>query len=252
MAAGARAVADIAGLVDLVVEVRDARLPRATAVATLHAKLRSKPAFVLLNRADLADPQATTAWLGVFREAGIAASAGTGTRAASLRALRAALLAHPKRTGKLKIAVVGAPNTGKSSVINALAHRKRAAAEDRAGVTRHARWLTLAKGATVLDTPGVLEPKIVDPQTAWQLALCGSLPEAAYDPEAVIDRFGTWLRKSAPQLAARLDLDSFAASHGMKRRGGELDRLGAARKMIATFRAGGFGRFTFERPETKA
>jgi len=252
MAAGARAVASVADLVDAVVEVRDARLPRATAVATLHQKLRSKPTLVLLNRADLADPQATKAWLAFLSRTGERASAGTGTRAGSLHKLREALLSHQRRTGKLKIAVVGAPNTGKSSVINALAHRKRAVAQNRPGVTRHARWLTLAAGVVILDTPGVLAPKIVDADAAWQLALCGCLPESAYDPESVVGQFGAWLRESAPELAHRAELEAFATAHGMKRRGGELDRLGAARKMIAMFRAGRLGRFTFERPGSKA
>jgi len=252
MAAGARAVASLSQLVDAVVEVRDARLPRATAVAPLHAKLRAKPAFILLNRADLADPQATQAWLASLRGSGRAAFAGVGTSAASLRALRSALLTSPRRRGKLKIAVIGAPNTGKSSVINALAHRKRAIAQDRAGVTRHVRWLRCADGVEVLDTPGVLAPKIVDAEVAWQLALCGSLPEAAFDPEAVAESFVAWLRPRRADLAARLDLQTFAGAHGMKRRGGELDRRGAARKLVTMFRSGAFGRFTFELPEARS
>lgn len=248
MAAGKRAVAKIADLVDVVVEVRDARLPQSSAVAALHPRLRKKPTFVLLNRADLADPDATQSWLRYLRESHPGAFAGTGTSAASLRPLRAALLAQPVRRGRLKIAVVGAPNTGKSSVINALARRKRAVVADRPGVTRHVGWLRCGERALILDTPGLLAPKITNADAAWQLALCGSLAPAAFDPEDVVAHFAQWLRSRNAALADSLDPQRYATAHGMKRRGGELDGAGAAQKIIAQFRAGAFGRFTFELP----
>jgi ribosome biogenesis GTPase A len=249
MAAGMRELASLAPSIDVVVEVRDARLPTATAVSHLHAVLRAKPRLVVLNREDLADPAATARWLRALRR-DQPAFATLGTRAASLRALRACLGAMPRRPGALHIAVVGAPNTGKSSVVNALARRKRAIAQDRAGVTRRAHWLTLGAGARLLDTPGVLAPKITSRDAAWQLAACGCLPETAYDPEDVVERLGAWLRANGfDDAAARADLSKFAASHGMLRRGGEIDRPGAARKLLALFRGGTLGRFTFELPK---
>jgi len=248
MAAGKRAVEEHAGLIDLVVEVRDARVPDATAVAGQHPKLRSKARVTLLNREDLADPGATTSWLRTLREDG-PVYATIGTRASSLRAVREALLASPRRRATLHVAVVGAPNTGKSSIINALARRKRAIAQDRAGITRHVRWLALAPGVELLDTPGVLPPKIVGRETAWRLAACGSLPETAYDPEEVVERMGAWLRASGLEAAAaRMDVTEFARAHGMLRKGGEVDRAAAARKLLTRFRAGSLGRFTFELP----
>jgi len=248
MAAGKRAIDERASLIDLVVEVRDARLPVATAVAGLHPKLRSKPRVTLLNREDLADPKATTRWLRSLR-AGGPAYATIGTRAESLRGAREAIAAWPRRRATLHVAVVGAPNTGKSSVINALARRKRAVAQDRAGITRHVRWLALAPGIELLDSPGVLPPKIVSKDAAWQLAACGCLPESAYDAEDVVERLSAWLRAAGlAAAAARVDLSGFARAHGMLRKGGEVDSAAAARKLLAQFRSGSLGRFTFEVP----
>jgi ribosome biogenesis GTPase A len=248
MAAGKRALDERASLIDLVVEVRDARVPAATAVAALHPKLRAKPRVTLLNHEDLADPAATTRWLRALRPGG-PAFATIGTRATSLHGAREAVLASPRRRATLHVAVVGAPNTGKSSVINALARRKRAIAQDRAGVTRHVRWLALAPGVELLDTPGVLPPKIVSRDAAWQLAACGCLPESAYDAEDVVERLGAWLHAAGLEAAAaRVDLTEFARAHGMLRKGGEVDRAAAARKLLTRFRSGSFGRFTFELP----
>jgi len=248
MAAGLRAVLGIADLIDVVIEVRDARLPRSTAVASLHARLKSKPMLVLLNRQDLADPASTAAWLADLGKSGIWACAGTGTRAASLRPLRSALLDFRGRRARVRAAVIGAPNTGKSSVINALVHRKRTVVQNKAGVTRHVRWIALNERTDLLDTPGVLEPKIANQTKAWQFALCGILPESAFDPEEVAEQFHSWLARHHPDSAGIADLESFARQRGMLRRGGELDRRNAARAFLKEFRAGTLGRITFERP----
>lgn len=252
MAAGLRAVLAAADLIDLVIEVRDARLPHSTAVADLHAKLRSKPTLVLLNRQDLAEPAFTTAWLTALTKSGVSAFAGTGTRAASLRPLRAALLNFRGRRAQIRAAIVGAPNTGKSSVINALVHRKRTITQNRAGVTRHIRWIALNERTDLLDTPGVLEPKIASPTTAWQFAMCGILPESAFDPEEVAEEFSTWLSRHRQEHATVPNLETFARCRGMLRRGGELDRRNAARALIKEFRAGNVGRITFELPGESA
>ena len=243
-----RAVVAVADLVDVVVEVRDARLPRSTAVASLHQRLKNKPLVVLLNRSDLADRRMTALWLGALHDAGLASFGCVGNRAGTLREVRADLLARPRKRGVLRIAVVGAPNTGKSSVINALSRTKRAVAQNRPGVTRGVSWLALEKGVALLDTPGLLAPRIVDAESAWQLALCGSMPEAAHDVEETVRRLHEWLAQNKPEFAPQADLDAFAAARGMRRRGGELDRTNAARTFVSEFRSGKLFRVTFERP----
>jgi ribosome biogenesis GTPase A len=249
MAAGLRAVMENAAVIDAVVEVRDARLPRATAATGLHPTLARKRRLIALNREDLADPAMTDRWLAALGREGIDAFATIGTHAGSIKSLRSALFSKRPRDGRLRVAVVGAPNTGKSSIINALGRRKRAAAQDRAGITRHVRWLRLAEGVDILDTPGVLPPRIIDEASAWQLALCGCLPETAYDPEEVVAHFEAWVRRHRPGESGDISLASFARQHGMIRRGGELDGLNAARKFISRFRAGAFMRVTFEPSE---
>ena len=251
MAAGLRSLLEVTDLIDIVIEVRDARVPRATAVAGLHPRLRKKPIISLLNRSDLAEDGATAAWLRVLRAGGGRAYATVGTRAATLRDLRNDILGRPRKRGVLRAAVVGAPNTGKSSVINALSRNKRAPVENRAGVTRHVRWLKLEPGVELLDTPGLLPPRIERVDDAWQLLLCGSLPETAFDVEEAVARLRNWLQEHKPDVAAQADLGGFAQTRGMLRRGGELDRLNAARKLVSLFRAGKLFRLTFEMPESR-
>jgi len=247
MAAGLRALEGLASLLDVIVEVRDARIPAASAAA-LPQSLRAKPRIVLLNRSDLARAPQTQRWLQALR-AQHPAFATTGTHAGSLRQVRDALVRFPRRRATLHVAVVGAPNAGKSSIINALGRRKRAIAQDRPGVTRHVRWLALAPGIELLDTPGVLAPKIVGRDAAWQLAATGGLPETAYDPEDVVEHLAAWLRAHGETRAAqRIVVEDFARAHGMLRKGGEVDRPGAARKILSELRAGALGRFTFELP----
>lgn len=248
MAAGLRAVVGVNRLVDVVVEVRDARLPKTTAVAHLHPRLKDKTTIVLLNRADLAEPAATRKWLEALHRVGMTALSGIGTRAGSLRGLRKVLLSLHGSRKRLRIAVVGAPNTGKSSVINALIRRKAARAMDRPGVTRQIAWIPLDNRAEVLDTPGVLEPRIASPEASWQLAMCGVLPESAFDMERVALRFAEWLAARENPRTHNVDLEVFARSHGMLLRGGEPDRQKAARGLIKNFRAGKLGRITFENP----
>jgi ribosome biogenesis GTPase A len=250
MAAGLRAVVEAADLIDLVLEVRDARLPRSTHVADLHRRLRSKPALVLLNRKDLADPATTHAWL-VQLSNRATAFAGNGTSAATLRPLRAAITSFKGRRTRTRVAVVGAPNTGKSSVINALVHRKRALVQDKAGVTRHVRWIALDDKVDILDTPGVLAPRVTSQTVAWQLAACGILPESAFDAEDVVERLSAWLGRSATHSSGALEVETFARERGMLRRGGEIDRRSAARAYLKEFRAGHLGRVTFELAEER-
>ena len=250
MAAGIKALLEVADLIDVVLEVRDARLPRATAVADQHPRLNRKPRIVLLNRADLAAQAVTARWVTSLTTATRPAFACVATHAATLRAARTALLERPRKHGVVRAAVLGAPNTGKSSVINALGRRKRAVVADRAGVTRHIRWMKIADGVEVLDSPGLLPPRITSEDTAWQLALCGSLPESAFDLEEAVDHLRSWLTRHQPALAPQADLDSFAEARGMRRRGGELDRRNAARTFVSQFREGKLFRLSFESPES--
>jgi ribosome biogenesis GTPase A len=109
-------------------------------------------------------------------------------------------------------------------------------------------WINIGGGVELLDTPGVLEPRITDATIAWQLAMCGVLPESAFDAEATVEAFYAWVARHRPKVGASLDLSVFAKRRGMLRQGGEIDRPNAARALMREFQSGKLGRFTFELP----
>ena len=246
MVAALRRIDALSPLIDVIIEVRDARAPEATSLSGLRTPLAHKARIVLLNRADLAQPSATRAWLRALQAQGLAAFSGSGTQAASLAPLRAAIAAHPRRRTRLRAVVLGVPNVGKSSVINALSRRKRAVARDQPGVTRRLQWLPLHAGAELLDAPGVLAPRLSSRNRFWKLALCGLLPPTAYEAQEVADSFSAWCAEQRPDLVAKVDLDRIARQRGRMRRNGELDRAAAARDVLSAFRAGALGRVTLE------
>jgi ribosome biogenesis GTPase A len=150
-------------------------------------------------------------------------------------------------TGTTRAMVVGIPNTGKSSIINGLLRRTAAKAEDKAGVTRSLQWFRVRPKLEVMDSPGILVPKIATPEAQWQLALTGALPRERFDAEAVIGKFAHWAQ--ARGLDAVPELEAFARARGFARRGGEIDLHNAAGAYLKDFGEAKFGRISFERPE---
>ncbi len=144
--------------------------------------------------------------------------------------------------------VVGIPNTGKSSIINGIARRTAAKTEDKAGVTRSLQWFRIQTKLEVMDTPGILVPKIATPEAQWQLALTGALPRERFDGEAVVAKFVGWAHAHRPGLAVP-ELETFARARGFARRGGEVDLHNAAGAFLKDFGDAKFGRISFERPE---
>ena len=251
MSRGLLDVVAIADLIDLVVEIRDARLARSTAASHLHPSLNRKPRFVLLNRRDLAHQRITNDWLSLISREGTKCFSGIGKASATLAPLRSAIAGFPTRKSRVAAAVIGLPNTGKSSVINALGHRKRTEVRAKAGVTRRIHWVAINERVDILDTPGILQPKITDPVTAWRFALCGIIPESAFDPEDAVSSFFAWVSDGHQQEISVPDLETFARQRGILRRGGKPDSANAAKAFLAAFRSGDFGRLSFESPEDR-
>ena len=150
--------------------------------------------------------------------------------------------------GATRAMVVGIPNTGKSSIINGLLRRTAARAEDKAGVTRSLQWFRVQPKLEVMDTPGILVPKIATPQAQWQLALTGALPRERFAAEEVVELFAAWAREHRPHLSVP-GLETFARGRGFTRHGGEVDLHNAAGAFLKDFNDGKLGRITFERPE---
>ena len=248
MAQAMRKLAERLRIVDVVVEVVDARLPRTSSNPALDAVAARKPRLLVLGREDLADPHLTREWIAWYGARGRTALAVTGKEQASVRRLEDALRPLVSEAGTTRAMVVGIPNTGKSSIINGLARRTAAKTEDKAGVTRALQWVRIQPHLEIMDTPGILVPKIATPQAQWQLALTGALPRERFDAEDVVDAFVNWAHAHRPK-AAIPDLETFAKQRGFTRRGGEADLHNAAGAFIKDFGDGKFGRISFERPE---
>ncbi len=248
MAKSMRKLGERLAIVDVVVEVLDARLPAASANPHLDLIAARKPRIVVLGREDLADPHATREWLAWYERHGRTALAVNGKDQGSVKKVSAALAALGAGRGTTRAMVVGIPNTGKSSLINGIARRTAAKTEDKAGVTRALQWFRIQPKLEVMDTPGILVPKIATPEAQWQLALTGALPRERFDPEAVVAQFTGWAQAHRPALAVP-DLASFARARGFARRGGELDLHNAAGAFLKDFGDGKLGRVSFERPE---
>lgn len=247
MAAALRDVARRLESVDVVVEVRDARLPVTSANPALAALVGRRAHLVALAKEDLAEPRETSRWLAHLERQGLRALAVRGKDRGSVQRL-GRLIAHAG-VGRpnVRAMVLGIPNVGKSSVINGLLRRAAAKTEDRPGVTRDLRWFRVSPGLELMDTPGVLVPKIDTPEAQWRLALCGAVPLERFDAEAVIAALGSWLTEHPghEDLAPR-DLVAFAAARGCLQHGGVPDLGRAAQLYLRDFNQGRFGRFTLD------
>ena len=266
MAKTRRLIKESLPFVDLVTEVVDARAPLSSSNPELGAIIGQKPRVVLLNKCDMADEGATARWLAAYRSRGIAALAvdcrtGSGLKAylpLIRRELADVIRKNESRgmAGKpLRVMVVGIPNTGKSSFINRMAGRNRAAVADRPGVTRSNSWFAIGSGVELLDTPGVLWPKFDDKAVGDRLAFLGSVKDEVVDAEALAARLLVTLGDKYPdrlearyRVTAGAGLEEIARRRGMLISGGEPDTLRAASTLLDEFRGGKLGRITLEEP----
>ncbi|MEB3255325.1 MAG: ribosome biogenesis GTPase YlqF [Synechococcaceae cyanobacterium] len=191
-----KALSENLARVDLVIEVRDARIPRATGHPRLRRWIGSKPHLLVLNRRDMVTPAAREAWDRCLRAEGQTpwwcdAKAGTGVKQLQQAAIRAGESLNARRAGRgmrprpVRALLLGFPNVGKSALINRLVRQKVVESARRAGVTRSLRWVRLGQELDLLDAPGVLPPRLDDQAAALLLALCDDIGQAAYDGEAV-------------------------------------------------------------------
>jgi ribosome biogenesis GTPase A len=250
-----RRLADDLALVDLVIEVVDARVPKAGRNPVLAQMAARNRRLVVLGRTDLAAPQETERWLAHIREGGEDAVALDAKSPASFTRLRQSLarLAGDARSGR--VIVLGIPNAGKSTVINGLIGRAVARTADTAGVTRAAQWFRVratpgraadpaAGWLEVMDTAGILVPRIDTPQAQWKLAMVGAVPRSRFDPEELVASFSAWAGEIGHANVP--DLETFARARGFVRHGKEVDTHNAAWAYLKEFNEAGFGRMTLE------
>ncbi len=191
-----KSLTDNLAKVDLVIEVRDARIPLATGHPRLQRWIKGKQHLLVINRRDMVSVEARQAWDQWFRAAGQTpwwcdAKAGTGVKQLQTAAIRAGEQLNARRAGRgmkprpVRALMLGFPNVGKSALINRLVRRKVVESARRAGVTRSLRWVRLGQDLDLLDAPGVLPPRLDDQLAALRLALCDDIGQAAYEGEAV-------------------------------------------------------------------
>lgn len=240
-----RRIGEYLKLIDIVIEVADARVPRSGRNPALDAMIAGRSRILVLTREDLAEPHATKAWIETFAERGLETLSVDGRSQRSLARVATAAARSAKGRGMSRALVVGVPNSGKSSIINGLMRRGAAKTENRAGVTRQLQWFRMSPSVELMDTPGILVPKIATKDAQWMLAISGALPRDRYDPEQVAVAFHRWLQRRRPHTRVP-DLEAFAAQRGFVRRGGKIDYHNAAQSYISALDSGTFGRITLE------
>jgi len=258
--------------VDAVCEIVDARIPMSSRNPDIDAICGNKPRIIVLNRMDLADPNATKKWMAYFKGKGMAVIAtdcksrkGIADFTPAARTACAEKLQRDAARGMnrpLRVMVVGIPNVGKSTLINQISGRKGAKAENRPGVTRGKQWVTVDSGLQLLDTPGILWPKFEDPNVGMMLAYTGAVKEGVIDIEELSCRLMELLHKYYPQtLLERYKVEAPENTPGWelveqagRRRGylvsgGEVNTERMSKVLLDEFRSGKLGKFTLEMPE---
>jgi ribosome biogenesis GTPase A len=266
MAAARRKAAETMAKIDVVIEVLDARLPGASSNPLIERlrRERQRPCLKLLNKADLADPAASAAWVRHFgKEKGVTAVAISSKRAADVAKVpRLAAALVPHREGKsVRMMVMGVPNVGKSTLVNALLKRKAAKTGDEPAITRQQSRFQLDERHELIDTPGLMAPSIPNARDAFLLAASHLIGPESYAGEDVATFLGDLLAARYPGLLRTrygLEAETFdgyavisaiAKKRGYLRKGGAPDLEKAGRALIQDYRSGLLGRITLETPE---
>lgn len=271
MAKTRRMIQSNLSLVDGVVEILDARIPESSRNPEMDRLVKGKPRMFVLNKADMADDNATVKWLNYYKSKGftaikISCKSGNGLKnflPAVKEQMLSELMARRREKGienaPLRLMIVGIPNAGKSTFINRMAKSKKAKAEDRPGVTRTKQWVKLGDNVEMLDMPGVLWSKFEDQSAARKLAFTGAVKDDILDIEALASLLLENLAVNYPDsLMERYKIDSegtgfellekLGRKRGMLISGGEVNTERAAITLLDEFRSGKLGNITLELP----
>ena len=256
-------------LVDVVVELLDARIPLSSANPVLREIVGDKPRVIVLNKADLADETATRAWVKYFAAEGIAAVPVDAVKGRGVKELVQAitkcakpktdkLVQHGAKARAARCMILGIPNVGKSSLINRLSGGTKTKVENRPGVTRAKQWIRLGAQLELLDMPGILWPKFEDQQAALHLAFTGAINDNVYDVASVVLLLLDTLRTKYPvylkdryrlegELPSGIELlEGIGQKRGCLRAGGRIDDEKTQQIVLTDFRSGRLGRVTLD------
>ncbi|MDD4188541.1 MAG: ribosome biogenesis GTPase YlqF [Eubacteriales bacterium] len=259
-------------LVDLVIELADARIPMSSRNPVFESILKTKPRVLVLNKSDIADEKLSMRWQNWFITNGvdcILANSMTGTGIMPLKNRLKEYVSEEferkKLKGlksiKIKTMVAGIPNSGKSSFINRISGRNSAKTGDRPGITIGKQWIRLDEGIDLLDTPGILWPKFENEEIALNLAFTGAIKDDVFDkievaaklaerllslcPEKMKDRYGDFGNDAKDRYEL---LQIIGKRRGFLSKGGEVDLLRTSIILLDEFRSGRIGRITLEVP----
>jgi ribosome biogenesis GTPase A len=268
-----KALVDQLNRVDVVLEVRDARIPLATRHPKVETWVGEKPRVLVLNRVDMISSEARAAWETWFRQQGEVpyftnGQQGDGVKAIAKAAQTAGDAVNQRRQTRgmkprpIRAVVIGLPNVGKSALINRLLNRKVVASARKAGVTRQLRWIRLSGDLDLLDAPGVIPARLDNQNAALKLAICDDIGEAAYDIQntaaALLELLKDLQQADTPDsyrdiLRDRytLNLDDhtgegFVAQLAVQKFQGNAERT--AKRILNDFRTGLLGRWALEWP----
>ena len=258
-------------LVDLIIELVDARIPYSSRNPDIDELGRNKARLILLNKADLADEAANAAWTKALEATGAVVVKANSRSGAGLKAVQGAVaeackekIERDRRRGiknrPVRAMVAGIPNVGKSTFINSYAGKACAKTGNKPGVTRGAQWIKLNRQLELLDTPGILWPRFENQEVGFRLALIGSIRDKVLNTEEMAFTFLQFLRANYPGLLqqryeieesddALENLNLIAENRLCRLKGNMLDLKKASDIVIDDFRSGRLGRITLEFPD---
>lgn len=263
-------------LIDIVVEILDARIPLASQNPDIEYCIKNKKKIIVLNKADLADNNITNKWVEYYKKQGIKAIAVEANTSKGIKNVIEALkleyseikekYAQKGRIGKsIRVMVVGIPNVGKSTFINSIAKRNTAKVGNKPGVTKQKQWIKLTNEIELMDTPGMLWPKLEDQELAMHLAFVGTIGENSIDkeeiafylleyliknyPERIKERFNVELKdeNNSPKETIEV-LEDIARKRGAIISGGNINMQKVSDVILNEFQSGKLGRLTIELP----
>ena len=261
--------------VDVILEMRDARIPVSSVNHDFEEMLQQKKRILLFNKSGLADEEITKKWTEIFNKTDIPFLFIDSLNQFKLNKILplcrkmmeekwSTFTRRGIRHPSLKLMVTGIPNVGKSSLINRLSRRKAAETGPTPGVTKHQDWIKLGKDVELLDTPGILWPKIVNHEAGMRLTITGAIKDSIVGTSLLCDYLLSVLQQKDPEQLQQLYklapkdinllpgdlLERIAEKRGCLKRGGVIDHSRAESILLHDFRAGKLGRLSFDLPET--
>ena len=261
-------------LIDLIIELVDARVPLSSRNPDIDELGKNKARLILLNKADLAEDRRNDEWMEYFKKQGYSVVKVNSKKGGGIKSIQSVIqeackekMERDRKRGILnrpvRAMVVGIPNVGKSTFINALAGKACAKTGNKPGVTKGKQWIRLNKNVELLDTPGILWPKFEDQSVGLRLALIGSIKDDILNidelsleliqilreeyPGVLKERYGMEEEGTPAEMLAKI-----ALNRGCIKKGNEVDYAKAAALVLDEFRTGKLGKISLEKPEVEA